>query len=161
MRLKRYVAPLVLLVLLLMSFVAFAQDQPMDPSAPGPIATLLHSVLMAVSSILVSVLVAYAAQQLKKNGIDLTATQQALLKEWAQQAIAYAEEWAAKLLKDKKEKVSGTTKLAMARDFFKARVQEGLKLNLRDGEADQHLHAALGDSPFGASDVPGLTHELQ
>jgi hypothetical protein len=160
MKLKRCVVPLVLFALLLMSFAAFAQDQPTDPSAPGPIATLLHSILMAVSSVLVSILVAYAASQLKKNGIELSAQQQALLKEWAQQAIAYAEEWAAKLVKDKVT-VTSSQKLGVAKEFFKTRVQEGLKLNLTDTQADQHVHAALGGSSLGASDVPGLTHELQ
>lgn len=110
---------------------------------------ILHEIFVAIATAAASAITAWAVQQARRNGIEITAAQQELMKKYEAEAILYAEEKAAQWLKDHGTKMASSTKLQLAIDYLKTHSK--FHANLNSAEVAQRVQAGLKDSNLGAS----------
>lgn len=151
---KRFAGFLVFLLCLTLCLVAVAQDATVSPdpvAAPGPIATLLHGIFMAVATVAAAALIKAAAAFAASHGINLTAQQEDVLKGWFLEGASFAEEWAVK------SGSKGERKMSVAVKYVQDRLRNSKLPQMTDAEVKDRIHATLPTSPFGAIAIDGLS----
>lgn len=148
---KRYrIASLFFFAVSLFCLAAIAQEVGVIDQTPqvtvSPISAFLHNVFAFVASAAATALTAFLVGLAKKNGIQITSEQQDVMKEYSNQAIMFAEEWAAKLGESK----NGAKKLEIAKSFLMSHMPK-----ISEKQAEDSIHAALPESPFGAVSIDG------
>lgn len=115
--------------------------------------TILHEIFMAIATAAASAITAYAVQQARRNGLEITVSQQELMKKYEVEAIMYAEEQAWAFLKKTGAKMTSGEKLKLASDYLAA--HSPFHKGMSNASIDQKITSTLasGRKEFSA---PGL-----
>lgn len=121
----------------------------------GVMQTVLAPVLEALATAAVAAFLALVIQLARRVGLDLSAQQQARVEHYARLAIAAAEEWAARQIKEQHEAPASADKLAYAIQALLMQVP-----GVSEQEAEDVIHASLERLGKGAAAfVSGLANK--
>lgn len=140
--------------------LAYAQATTTEP-APGSASELMFMLLKIVFSIL-AVLASYLTIKAikyfeKKTKIDIPATTEKALFDWADQAVGYAHEKSHQVLKKTGKKLDGNEKLGLATNFVLELVKKHKLDEMAETKVKDYIEAKLGTKRLEEPGVPPPT----
>lgn len=138
----------VLTLVWLFPVIAYAQEAPAAEPAPGSASELLFMLLKIVFSVL-AVLASYLTIKAikyfeKKTKIDIPATTEKALFDWADQAVGFAHEKSHQVLKKTGKKLDGNEKMGLATNFVMELVKKHKLDEMAETKIKDYIEAKLG-----------------
>jgi len=138
--------------------LAYAQTAPLPPEQVGPASELLFMLLKIVFSVLGLVATYLTIKAIKyfekKTNIDIPASTEKTIFEWADRAIGFAHEKSHQVLKSTGKKLDGNEKLSLATGFVNDLVKKHKLNEIAEGKLKDYIEAKLGTKRLEETPTP-------